>query len=97
MICGGGVEVAGGLSDARMLAVDFRLPKPLKREFKEFIREEKEEREEERRGKKRVRGGTGEVEEGKDGIRSRTSGGWIEGGRGGGLGRAKLGQAAVCE
>lgn len=48
MICGGGVEVTGGLS---MLAADFRLPmipKPLKREFREFIRE--------RKGQKRSRG-----------------------------------------
>jgi hypothetical protein len=44
VICGGGVELAGGLSVGGMLAVDFRLPnpKPLKREFKEFIREGKE-------------------------------------------------------
>lgn len=67
MICGGGVELTDGLS---MLAVDFRLPipKPLKREFREFIRERKGQR---KRGKEektrqegeKGRGGISEVEE----------------------------------
>ncbi len=79
MICGGGVAVAGGWSEGGMLAVDFRLPnpKPLKREFREFIREEKERKGEDERSQ--VGGGMSEVEEGK----TEQVWWWIEGRRGG--------------
>jgi hypothetical protein len=58
VFCGGGVELAGELSEGGILAVDFRLPnpKPLNRLFKEFIREVKE-REERGKEKKQINRG----------------------------------------